>query len=189
MKTKLVTFTLGLILSTSIFSQQEIAGVKLPATLKSADQSLVLNGGALREKWFLDLYVGALYLTSKTSDGNKIAADDEPMVMRIELVSILVTSEKMANATYEGFEKSTNNNTAPLKADIDRFVNIFKKEPIVDKDIFEIIYTPNKGVSVTKNGKDQGVIIAGLVFKKALFGMWIGDNPVDDDLKEGLLGN
>ena len=38
-----------------------------------------------------------------------------------------------------------------------------------------------------KNGNKKGSI-AGLEFKKALFGIWLGDKPADDDLKTGMLG-
>ena len=48
------------------------------------------------------------------------------------------------------------------------------------------MYTPNKGLSVLKNGKSQGVI-PGLAFKKAFFGIWLSDSPVDKDLRKGML--
>ncbi len=49
------------------------------------------------------------------------------------------------------------------------------------------MYVPEKGVVVFKNGKIQP-IIEGLEFKKALYGIWLGEEPADDDLKEDLLG-
>jgi hypothetical protein len=39
-----------------------------------------------------------------------------------------------------------------------------------------------------KNGKMLGTI-EGLEFKKALFGIWLGNNPADKDLKAGMLGS
>ena len=38
-----------------------------------------------------------------------------------------------------------------------------------------------------KNGVKKGTI-EGLDFKKALFGIWLGNKPADDDLKDGMLG-
>jgi hypothetical protein len=61
------------------------------------------------------------------------------------------------------------------------------KDKINKKDIFIIVYVPNAGVSVYKNGSKKGTI-EGLDFKKALFGIWLGNNPADDDLKAGMLG-
>ena len=54
-------------------------------------------------------------------------------------------------------------------------------------DKFILVYVPEKGVVFYKNGEKKGVI-EGYDFKKALFGIWLGDNPVDEGLKKGLLG-
>ena len=41
--------------------------------MSNNNQSTVLNGGGLREKYgFLDLYVGALYVKSNTKNANKV---------------------------------------------------------------------------------------------------------------------
>jgi len=39
-----------------------------------------------------------------------------------------------------------------------------------------------------RQGNAEGTI-AGADFATALFAMWLGTNPVDDGLKDGLLGN
>lgn len=41
---------------------------------------------------------------------------------------------------------------------------------------------------MTVKGQPKGTI-AGVDFATALFAMWLGANPVDDGLKDGLLGN
>jgi hypothetical protein len=46
---------------------------------------------------------------------------------------------------------------------------------------------PGKGVESYKNGTLQGTI-EGMDFKKALFGIWLGNKPADDDLKAAMLG-
>ena len=67
------------------------------------------------------------------------------------------------------------------------FKSIFAKEDIKKGDIYDIMYIPNKGVVVFKNGKIFPAI-NNFDFKKALFAIWLGDDPADDDLKEELLG-
>jgi len=59
-------------------------------------------------------------------------------------------------------------------------------DDVKKNDIYDFMYTPNKGLSVLKNGKSQGVI-PGLAFKKAFFGIWLSDSPVDKDLRKGML--
>ena len=103
--------------------------------------------------------------------------------MRIRL---MVTSKKMVDALDDGLIKSTNNNTAPIKEQVAKFKSLFSYAIKVG-DKFILVYVPEKGVVFYKNGEKKGVI-EGYDFKKALFGIWLGDNPVDEGLKKGLLG-
>ena len=54
-------------------------------------------------------------------------------------------------------------------------------------DIFDFIYIPNAGITVLKN-EEQINSILGLEFKKAFFGVWLSDNPVQENLKKAMLG-
>ncbi len=168
------------------YGQTEIGGVALPNTLTLKESSVELNGGGIREKYWIDLYVGGLYLSNKGSDAQKIIDANEPMAIYMEIVSTLITSEKMIASVDEGFIKSTKGNTKAIQEKIETFKKAFI-EPIKEKDSYTIAYTPSAGVSVSKNGKHLA-IIAGLDFKKALFGIWLCDDPADEDLKEGMLG-
>ena len=164
----------------------EIEDVQFPNTFTAGSHSVTLNGGGVREKMWIDLYVGALYLPEKSSDAASIMDANEPQVIRLHIVSTLITSEKMVEAVEEGFDNSTGGKKADLRTEIDNFIAAFKDE-IKENDIYEIIYTPEKGTEVYKNGSLKGTI-AGLKFKKALFGIWLGEDPADDDVKEGMLG-
>ncbi len=188
MKTKLIillTLSLSHILTST--AQVTLNGVTLPAKLKQETTELVLNGGGIRTKIFFKIYTAGLYVPVKSKNGNEIAAADKPTAMRLTITSGMVDSEKMSEAMREGFSKSMKGNTAPLKTQIDNFVGTFKKEELKEGDTFELWYIPGTGVKAFKNGKLQ-TTVAGLDFKKALFGIWLSDDPVDSDLKEGLLG-
>lgn len=168
-------------------AQVTISDVTLPATLKAGESELVLNGGGLREKLWIDLYVGGLYMETKSSDAKAIVASDKPMAVKLEIVSKLITSDKMVSAINEGFEKSTGGNMAPLQSKINKFIETFKKEEISEGNVFDIVYVPGVGVQSKKAGVVQSTI-EGLDFKQALFGIWLGDQPADKNLKEGMLG-
>lgn len=188
MKTKLLlflTFSLSYILTAS--AQVTLNGVTLPAKLKQETTELTLNGGGIRTKIFFKLYTAGLYVQTKSKNGNEIAAADKPTALKLTITSGMVDSEKMSEAIREGFGKSMKGNTAPLKTQIDNFVGTFQKEAIKEGDVYELWYFPGTGVKAFKNGKLQ-TTIAGLDFKKALFGIWLSDDPVDSDLKDGLLG-
>ena len=169
-------------------AQKKVGGVEIPEKLKAGKTTLVLNGAGVREKMWIDLYACGLYIEKKTTNAQEIIDSKEPCAIKIHIVSKLISSEKMNNAVEEGFEKSTGGNIAELRKRIDAFKAIFAKEEIQKNDIYDIVYVPGKGTLIFKNGKIQPVI-KGYDFKQALFAIWLGNEPADDDLKEELLGN
>lgn len=186
MKKLAFIFAFLLTAGASAQAQMKLGGITLPGNIPAGKDNLILNGGGVREKYFMDMYVGGLYLLEKSSDAQKIIDADKLMAVKLHIVSGMITSDKMIEAVNEGFKKSTNGNTASLQPKIDRFIAVFK-EKINDGDIYDLIYIPGKGVVIFKNGKIKETI-EGLDFKKALFGIWLGSQPADADLKKGMLG-
>jgi len=185
MKTLLVAIIA--FMSTGLISAQtEVGGVKLPNSETYQGQNLTLNGAGVREKLWIDLYAGGLYLAKKTSDAAEVVSSNEPMSIKLHIVSKLITSDKMVEAVNEGFENATGGNTKALAAEIKKFKSFFMEE-IKKNDVFDIVYIPETGVTAYKNDKELGTI-EGMAFKKALFGIWFSNRPADDDLKEAMLG-
>lgn len=170
---------------TSVSAQQTIEGVTLPATVTVEGETLNLNGGGLREKLWFNLYVGGLYLKTASSDAQAIIAKDESMSIHLEITSKMISSENLTEAIVEGFDKSTNGNTEVIKEEIKTFLASFKEEIVVGNK-FDISYKAGMGVLVKKNGKLL-TTIDGFGFKKALFGIWLGEKPADKKLKAGML--
>ena len=165
----------------------QIAGVKLKETIKLGKNHLLLNGAGQRTKYFIDLYVAALYLSTKTQDAQAIIDADETMLIQIHVISNLITSENITRGTMEGFTKSTNNKTENIQEQIDDFLDAFK-EKITIGDIFEIVYLPGKGVTVLKNRHIVKKLDVDMEFKRALFGIWLSNKPAQKSLKNGMLG-
>lgn len=166
-------------------AQTKIDGITFSDTYTAGKDKLVLNGGGTREKYWMDLYVAGLYLTSKSKDAASIVSANSSMAIRICIVSGMITSEKMTEAVDEGFKKSTGGKEANFKAQITEFKKAFA-DPIKVSDVFDIVYAGEK-ITITKNGAVKGEI-DGLDFKKAVFGIWLGKEPADNDLKAGMLG-
>ncbi len=184
---KMVLFLALLCLTISPSFAMEIGGVNLPDSIPCGKEVLKLNGAGIRKKFFLSLYVAGLYLEHKSSSPQEILSPNTPVALRLCIVSRLISSRNMEKATREGFEKSTHGNLQGLEKRIDEFISVFKCEPIKRGDVFDLIYLPSKGVLVYKNGKKLKEI-KGADFKRALFGIWLSDDPVQKDLKEKLLG-
>lgn len=186
MRKQVITFLMLIATVFTVNAQNTVAGVKVDAKMSLEGQSLVLNGAGTRVKMFMDMYVGALYLEKKSTNASEIMNSKEGAAIKLNIVSGLITSDKMISAINEGFENATGKKTAPLKTKIDKFKGFFKEE-IKKGDVFIIINVPNEGVVVYKNGVKKGSI-DGHDFKKALFGIWLCDKPADKDLKDEMLG-
>ncbi|TVZ51505.1 chalcone isomerase family protein [Dokdonia sp. Hel_I_53] len=167
-------------------AQTVVGDATLPNTMKVEGTNLILNGAGMREKIIFDLYAGGLYLTKKNKNATAIINADETMAMKLEIISGMVSSKKMVSAVDDGFDASMNGNTKSLNSEIEKFKSFFS-DKIVKTNVFDIVYIKGKGTYVYKGGNKIGMI-EGLAFKKALFGIWLGNDPADDDLKEGMLG-
>ncbi|MCP4680644.1 MAG: chalcone isomerase [Deltaproteobacteria bacterium] len=177
----LITMTIGLAGHT-----REVGGVSIPESMNAGGQKMILNGAGVREKFFIDIYAVGLYLKNKKGNAKQILNADEPMAIRMHIVSGLVTPKKMANNVNESFKRSTGGNIAPIKDRKDKMISVFRNG-IKKGDVYDLIYIPGTGVKVSKNGKVKQTI-PGLDFKKALFGIWIASPPLSKDLKKALLG-
>jgi hypothetical protein len=183
---KLFAVLLMVGLGFAVADAKVVKNITIPDTYNAGGTNLVLNGTGIRTKFMMDIYIGALYLKAKGSNGATIAAADEPMNVRLHIVSSLITPERMAENVRDGFAKSSGGNVAPYKAGVDKFISTFSSG-IKIGDKFDITYLPGKGVQVYKNGVFKASV-EGLAFKKILYGIWIGPNCIQAPLKAGLLG-
>lgn len=167
-----------------------IGGVELSESLKmdGMNKELVLNGGGIRTKFFMDIYVAGLYLTEKNNDYQAIINQDESMAIKIEIVSKLITSERFKEATEAGFMRTTNNDPTMIRTQIDKALKVFDAEFNVG-DVFDIVYVKDQGTKFYKNGSFIANV-EGMEFKQALFGIWIIDKPSHkcENLRLGMLG-
>ncbi len=185
----ITTILLAFFLAMSVPAQaRELAGVSVPDQITVGDHYFLdLNGMGLREKFWIDIYVGSLYLAKPSHKVGEILSQPAPLRIRLDFVYKEVTSDKLVNGWKEGFEKNQSPQTLKrLRAKIDKFVGLFS-DSARRGDRYIIDYIPGKGTSVTKNGVLLGTI-EGEDFKNALLEIWLGNKPADDDLKKGMLG-
>lgn len=181
---KKVLLLLAFILCANVSTAQTTVGdVTIPNEVTLSGEKMDLNGAGMREKLWFDLYVGGLYVQTKSTSANTIINGDAPMAMKLHMVSSKITRAKMIGAITDGFENSSAGKATAAEQTM--FKACFD-DAIVPGNVFDIVYN-NSETIVYKNGNKKGSI-AGLEFKKALFGIWLGDKPADDDLKTGMLG-
>lgn len=175
------------IFSSAVFAA-ELSGVFVNDEIKSTDgQTLVLNGIGLREKFWVDVYVGSLYLVTRSDDVAEILSRPGPWRVQLDFVYKEVAREKLLDGWREGFEKNQSaENLKRLQPRIERFYGYFDTS-VVAKEQYAFDYVPSQGVLVSRNKKELG-LIPGEDFKNALLEIWLGNHPADKKLKKGMLG-
>ena len=184
---KLLSIAILFLLSVSI-QAAELAGVLIKdQVIAENGDTLLLNGAGLREKLWVDVYVGSLYLVTKSDNVAEILSAPHASRIQMDFVYKEVGKKKLLKAWKEGFEKNQSKEAiATLKDRIEQFYGYFDKN-VVAKDQYILDYVPGKGTTVTKNNKVLG-LIPGEDFKNALMEIWLGNFPADKGLKKGMLG-
>lgn len=188
--TLLVVFFLTLSFSKGIAQEKfSVNGVTVPRTIDFENQKLQLNGFGSRTKFWTEVYVQALYLSQLSEDGKDILDSDTNMGIRLQITSSLVSSQKLSKSLHKGMVKSIGEQNLPqFKMQLDLLEKLLNREATVENDAFNLIYSSNeKAILVYKNNQLEGKI-PGFDFKKAFFGIWLSNNPVDAELKDALLG-
>ncbi len=166
----------------------DVSWVKLPDTVYLGSRDLVLNGAGVRSKFFLDLYIAALYLVDKKSSAEAVLADSGEKRIALHLLRDI-----SADSLFSAFNKALLANHTPaelasLDASIKQFSAIFIAMKEVKKgDIITLDYQASRGTQISVNSVLKGTI-AGGAFNTALLKIWLGDKPAQDDLKLKLLG-
>ena len=182
---RIVTTALLALLLTLPAGAASLAGVTLPDKAEVGGQSLVLNGLALRSKFFIKVYVGGLYLPHKEKAAAKILAEDSPRRMVMHFL-YSVSKDQMCEAWNEGLEQ----NSPKAPADVKKaFATLCSwMEPIPKGNELILTYTPGKGTEVQVNGKVKGTL-EGSATGDAILATWIGPHPgPGEDFKKAVLG-
>ncbi len=165
-------------------SARELAGVTLPDTVEVAGTQLVLNGAGLREFLWIDIYVGGLYLPAKTADAKAAINPDVPKRITMDFLYKRVSADKMVEVFRDGRAlQSGIEDLAPQYAELERIM----AHDAVAGDKIIIDYVPGKGTTITTNGQLRATLES-VKFMRSLWSIFLGDPPVNETLKKGLLG-
>ncbi len=167
----------------------EVAGVRLEERDKVAGAELQLNGAGLRKRAFFQVYAIGLYLPErKSSAAEAIAA---PGVKRVAIHMLRdVGADQFADALMDGMKD--NHGEAEMKAFEPR-IRLLTATMAEMKEAkkgmrITLDWVPAAGTVVTVDGKPAGAAIQGEDFYRALLKIWLGEQPVQADVKKALLG-
>jgi len=186
MKNKIVFFIFFSLLSFNLLAEK-VAGVDLNDAAVITGKTLHLNGAGVRTKFVFDIYVAAFYTASPVKEVSDIKLDADPMRMAMHFVYDEVSKDKLVDGWNDGFEDNlSDTQLKQLKSRIKLFNSLFKT--VRKGDVILLDYIPGKGTLVTINNKNMGRV-TGDEFFHALLMIWLGEDPVGDDLKAALLGH
>lgn len=171
-----------------------LAGVTIPDRVDAGGaggpggaggQQLVLDGLGLRKKFFIKVYVGALYLPAKERSEARVMAADAPRRMLFHFL-YGVSASQMCDAWNEGLADNTPHPTAEVQAAFKTLCGYM--EAIPSGSEMALTYLPGQGTRVEVNGKLKGTL-PGKPTADAILGSWIGPHPgPGDDFKHAVLG-
>jgi ABC-type phosphate transport system auxiliary subunit len=163
---------------------KEIAGVNYPETASVSGQELKLNGVGLRKKAIFKVYTVGLYLQTPSQDAATVISSDQIKRVRMSMKRDL-KKEQISEAIVDGFKKNAGANLGKLQQRLDTFAAAIPD--LKEGQELVITYTPGKGTTVTSSS-GQELAVEGKDFADALFSVWLGKDPVDSGLKNGMLG-
>ncbi|WP_406672618.1 chalcone isomerase family protein, partial [Natronospira sp.] len=162
-----------------------VEGITLPVAVEVGDHLLELNGTGIRRAFFRNFYVGALYLPEPMSSTAEIISRHGASRISLNFIRD-VSLSRMQGALDDGFEDNTPAEArAELADEIEQFKSFFT--PPKEGDRINIDYDPDRGTIVTVNGEEQGVV-EGAEFNLAVLRIFLGENPADSNLRDGMLG-
>lgn len=170
---------LAALLATPQAKAAEIAGITLPETEVVQGTRLALGGCALREELWTNLYVVSLYLPQQPSISVAQFSDSQ----RTRLVRIDVTYD---GAVPDGLPSSWKDR---LQQQVSaEFLRTFQGlyADLRGGDVVRVAYVPQHGTVLTVNGREMATRPGDAVFN-AMVQMWIGPDPVSENIKRLLL--
>lgn len=163
-----------------------VEGVNLPESVTVADTPLTLNGAGVRKRFFVKIYVGALYLPAKMTASDTIVASGGAKSIRLHFLYEELDAKKLTDAWSGGFKNNHNDaELAGLQPRIDRFNGFFRTVKRGESIVVNLM--PNGETNVFIGDEKRGEI-AGPDFQTALLKIWLGREPADEDLKRAMLG-
>jgi hypothetical protein len=167
-------------------SAAEVAGVKFEDQARVASTELALKGAGLRKRFLFQVYAIGLYVSDRKADPIAQGGSKRVAIRMLRNVDADDLAKALVDGMRPNHDEATMKSLEPRIAQLNAImagIKEAKKGMAIDLD-----WHPGGGTQVTIDGKPAGQPIEGEDFYRALLRIWLGDKPVQDDLKKALLG-
>ncbi|MFZ2736774.1 MAG: chalcone isomerase family protein [Burkholderiaceae bacterium] len=165
-----------------------LEGLRFEDRTQLAGTELKLNGLGLRSVFFIKGYVIGMYLNGKASNLQEAGATAGPKRLHIRLLRD-VSAEDFKKSMVAGIQKNVSEDQMLALRDRIRML-----EHAIDSigtakvgDTLMLDYVPERGTTLSQNDVARGSAIQGVDFYNAILAIYLGENPVDRNVKKGLL--
>jgi hypothetical protein len=165
----------------------EVAGVKIDDQARVGAADLVLNGAGLRKRVFFQVYAIGLYLPQKATSAAAVLEQKGAKRVAIHMLRD-VGADAFTEALADGIRANHSEAEAKALEPKVRALGAIMAQLKEAKKGMAIALDWDGETRLLVNGSPAGQPIAGEDFYRALLRIWIGEQPVQDDLKKALLG-
>jgi len=176
---------IGLVLASFSAWAAEVAGIKFDDKTRVANADLTLTGAGLRKRLFFQVYAIGLYVADRKADP---IAQPGPKRVQIHMLRD-VGAEQFTEALADGIKANhTEAEAQALEPRVKQLGAIMAGVKEAKSGMVIALDWTGKETVVAIDGKPAGEPIPGEDFYRALLRIWLGDKPVQEDLKKALLG-
>lgn len=175
-----------LLLAPALAHALDVSGVHFDDRVTLEGTPLVLNGAGIRHATIfgIEVYAAGLYVPSRTNDASDVLGATHTR----ELVVVMkrdVGQDQIGPAFREAIERAAGTHVAALRSEIAAFAAWLPA--MREHDRLTVSFTPSSGLVIHATSAPS-TFHGGAALADAVFGMWIGQHPVEDSLRDALLG-
>jgi hypothetical protein len=163
----------------------EVSGFRIDDKTRVGNTELALSGAGVRKRVFFEVYAIGLYMRDPKSDP---IAQPGPKRVAIHMLRD-VGADQFSEALADGMR--ANHSEAEyqgLEGRISALSAIMSELKEARKGMALALDWDGKETQLVVDGKPAGRPIGGEDFYRGLLRIWLGDKPVQEDLKKALLG-
>lgn len=165
----------------------EVAGITMDDKTRAHGADLVLNGAGIRKRFVFDVYAIGLYLQQHAADAAGALSSTGPKRVQIHMLRD-VGADQFTQALADGLRANHDDEKyRALEPRVQQLAALMAQIGEAKKGMRIALDWTGGETRVLVDGKPAGAAIPGEDFYRALLRIWLGDQPVQEDLKKRLL--
>lgn len=167
----------------------EIEGMRFDDAARVGGKELQLNGTALRAGFLAKGYVAALYLQEKARNATVVLGTSGAKRLQLRMLRETEPPAIMRSLRQGIRDNHSESQVQGLATRLVQFERTLGELGTAHKgDVINLDFSPQTGTVIAINGTPRGRPIPGEDFYQAVLRVFLGERPVDPDVKRGLLG-